>query len=253
MTEILGTILAWSGLVLGAVGLLSVIRPLRFLRVRTRRRGAAMALVGLILVVGGISLPVSSSRVSVRESQLDAWAPEWQFREAHSRRMQAAPAQVYKAIREVTANEILLFQTLTWIRNPHLPGRGGIESVLNAPGSKPILDVALTGGFRLLADDPPREVVIGTLVLWDGVTQARDEAGLRALLTRPGNVFAAMNFRVHNNGDGSCTVTTETRVFGTDPGARRQFARYWRVIYPGSALLRYTWLRAIAHRASGPT
>jgi hypothetical protein len=44
-------------------------------------------------------------------------------------------------------------------------------------------------------------------------------------------------------------VTTETRIYATDASAGRRFAPYWRVIYPGSALIRRMWLRAIAHRA----
>jgi hypothetical protein len=39
-------------------------------------------------------------------------------------------------------------------------------------------------------------------------------------------------------------------VFANSPWARRGFAAYWRVIYPGSALIRRMWLRAIARRAT---
>ena len=40
-----------------------------------------------------------------------------------------------------------------------------------------------------------------------------------------------------------------TRVCAADPQAVRAFAAYWRVIYPGSALIRIMWLRAIRLRA----
>jgi len=43
-----------------------------------------------------------------------------------------------------------------------------------------------------------------------------------------------------------------TRVFASGPAARRRFAAYWRVIYPGSALIRRMWLRAIERRATSP-
>jgi hypothetical protein len=47
-----------------------------------------------------------------------------------------------------------------------------------------------------------------------------------------------------------CTLlTTETRIYATDASSRRAFARYWRVIYPGSSLIRRMWLRAIKKRA----
>jgi hypothetical protein len=130
-----------------------------------------------------------------------------------------------------------------------LSRRGIAENIMNPPEEKPILDVALAGGFRRLAEEPPREIVIGTIVIWDRVTPTKDEACLRELLTKPGNAMAMMNFQVRDDGGGWCTVSTETRVVATDAAARRRFARYWRVIYPGSSLMRYTWLRAIARRA----
>jgi hypothetical protein len=38
----------------------------------------------------------------------------------------------------------------------------------------------------------------------------------------------------------------------TDRAYRRVFAAYWRVIYPGSALIRRMWLRAVKRRAESP-
>src|SRR5262245_32557245 len=61
-----------------------------------------------------------------------------------------------------------------------------------------------------------------------------------------------MNFYVEDAGGGVSRLVTETRVHATDAAARRRFAAYWRMIYPGSALLRVTWLRAIRARAEAP-
>jgi len=58
-----------------------------------------------------------------------------------------------------------------------------------------------------------------------------------------------MNFIVEREAPNICRVTTETRVYATDPASVRKFARYWRVIYPGSALIRRMWLGAIKRRA----
>jgi len=58
-----------------------------------------------------------------------------------------------------------------------------------------------------------------------------------------------MNFLVEESRPDKCTVTTETRVYATDASSRRRFATYWRLIYPGSALIRRMWLRAVKHRA----
>jgi hypothetical protein len=38
-------------------------------------------------------------------------------------------------------------------------------------------------------------------------------------------------------------------VHATDPASRNVFTRYWKVIAPGSLLIRHMWLRAIKVRA----
>lgn len=243
------SILFYAGFTGLLVGLICLIRPLRFLRIPSRKAALGLLGIALALVIVVFAWPVSESRVTQPQSRLDKWMPVWQFNEFHSLRVQASPEKIYRAIREVTGDEIFLLRTLTWIRDP---GRfSHKESILNPPGDKPILDVAMAGGFRLAADEPPGEVVLITLVMWDGITRpaSRDAEGLRAMMQHPGNAVATINFRVRDDGNSACLVTTETRVFATDARARRSFARYWRVIYPGSSLLRYTWLRAIRARA----
>lgn len=174
--------------------------------------------------------------------------PVWQFGERHSIEVDASPAQAFAAMKAVTADEILLFRTLTWI------GRGGRslpESILNAGKGQPLIDVATRSGFVKLVDDPPRELVIGTIVKKPaGVHLALTEEVFRKPLAA-GFATAAMNFLVVPNPAGGTTVSTETRVFANNPAARRAFGRYWRVIYPGSALIRRMWLRAIKKRATG--
>jgi hypothetical protein len=58
-----------------------------------------------------------------------------------------------------------------------------------------------------------------------------------------------MNFVITPEGPKASIVSTETRVFATSPEASRRFAAYWRTIYPGSAIIRRMWLRAIRKRA----
>lgn len=107
------------------------------------------------------------------------------------------------------------------------------------------------GRHLLLAEDPDREVVVGTLVVAPAGFRPRGRPtpdGFKRL-SDAGFAKATMNFRVEPDGAGGSHVTTETRVFATDAASRRRFAAYWRVIYPGSALIRRMWLRAIRQRA----
>lgn len=62
--------------------------------------------------------------------------------------------------------------------------------------------------------------------------------------------MAVGNFYVDaDNGTGSTKVRHETRIYAPDPSARKKFAAYWRMIYPGAALIRRMWLRSIERRA----
>ena len=203
--------------------------------------------MALALCMIGMVMPASEQDVRSPSSQLDAFMPRYQFHEFHKIDVAAPPAQVYRAIQEVTAGEIPMFQTLTWIRRF---GRTTPTSIVNAPASAPILEVATTTSIMYLARDEPEEVVIGTTVVSPTGTREGvpvDPAAFKAF-TAPGFALAAMNFRVAAAGRGS-VVTTETRVFATSLSARRRFAMYWRVIYPGSALIRRSWLHAVRRRA----
>lgn len=241
-------VLVYLGLITSALGSVSLLRPLAFLGIRSRQRAALVLTLGLLIVVVGFALPAQEARIASAQTQLDQFVHVYQFHESHSIRIHAPKDRVYAAIKTVTADEILFFRTLTWIRRLGRPGR---ESILNAPEHAPILEVATRTSFLLLAEEPEREIVVGTLVLaprrWQP-TKNPTPADFKAV-NSPGFALAAMNFLVQPTGPNECVLTTETRINATDSSSRQKFARYWRVIYPGSALLRRMWLRAIRHRA----
>ena len=248
----LGVVVVYLGLIAAFLGGVSFLRPLSFLAIRTRRQAALVLAIGSIVVVMGESLPAKEVRVTTPRTQLDQFAPVYQFSEFHSIRIAAPKDQVYRALKLVTADEIALFRTLTWLRRF---GRAGPESILNPPSQVPLLDVAARTSFLVLAEEPDREIVLGTLVSvppgWrpSGKATPNSFKALFVTTNHPGFAPAAMNFRIEDAGPAACTLTTETRVYATDTSTGHRFARYWRVIYPGSTLIRRTWLRAIARRA----
>jgi hypothetical protein len=248
---LLESALVYAGFVGVLVGSACLVKPLTFLHLTTRLQGGLVLLAGLFVAAVCLLLPAGETRIEKIRTRLDEFAPAYQFNEFHSARIAASCARTYHAIKSTTADEILLFRTLTWIRRG---GHSGPEGILNAPERQPLLDVATRTSFLLLAEDPGREILLGTLVA------APKETRLKAnptpqdfkLLDRPGFAKAMMNFRLEDAGPGACEVTTETRVYATGTSARRRFAVYWRVIYPGSSLIRVMWLRAIKRRAESP-
>lgn len=247
--SVFGSAIVYSGLVVTTAGLILFIKPTERLHVDSRSKALVIAGIGAILVGVGLTLPARESRIKTVETRLDEFVPVWQFSERHTIRIAAPPARVFAAIRNVRAGEISLFNALTWIRRG---GRRLPESILNAGDSAALLDVATRSGFIYLAEEEPREVVVGTVVVAPpGGRGALTPEKFKTQLA-PGFALAAMNFLVTPNGPDSSLVTTETRVFANSSDARRRFAGYWRMIYPGSALIRVMWLRAVRRRAMTP-
>ena len=244
------SILVYLGFALGLVGLLSLIRPIRFLYVRTRSSAAIITATGVFIVIVALLLPVRTKRVTTPTTRLDDWMPVWQFDERHLIHVDAPPEKVYAAIRAVRAREILFFRLLTAIRRC---GQPGPESILDAPDEKPLLDVATKTTFLLLADERPHELVIATVVA--APPSIRAPARLTPQIFRktlqPGVALATMNFFVRPDEHGGSIVSSETRVYANDAPGVRRFAVYWRIIHPGSDIIRRMWLRAVKLRAEG--
>jgi hypothetical protein len=232
------------GLALGAVGALVALRPPAILGLSTRRRGCALLATGLLVAVAGALLPAPDRRSSDGR-RIDDFLPVYQFVEQHTIVVDASADRVRAAIDAVTLEDIRLAQVLLAIRSL------GRRRVSQEAARRPMLDAATSDGFVWLARGE-REVVVGTVGrfwrLRKGESSGVDTPEQFTSFARPGWAKAAMDFVVVEEGAGRTRVSTETRVAGTDAAARRVFAAYWRVIYPGSALLRRMWLQAIRRR-----
>jgi hypothetical protein len=246
--EMIDSYFVYLGFAGAFVGLVSLLRPWRFLHIRTRPAALGVFALGLLLAVGTSLLPFGPKQVLRPVTKLDDWMPRWQVDERHAVEIAAPPEKVFASIHAVRAYEILLFRTLVAIRRC---GTTGQESILNPPEEEPLLDVATRTSFILLTDDAPREIVVGTVIA--APREARATGKLEPALfrrnLRPGVALATMNFLVAPNGRAGSTVTTETRIYANTPAVLRRFGVYWRIIHPGSDIIRRMWLRAIAQRA----
>jgi hypothetical protein len=246
---LLASIVVYVGLAIAFAGVVFLVRPIHRLRVTTRAQGLSILVAGIALAAIGVLLPAPESSVASAQTRLDEFAPVWQFHEQHTLDVAAPPARVFDAIRHVRADEIFLFRTLTWIRRGGQPLPPGI---LNAGGRESLIDLAVHTSCVLLAEDAPRELVVGTVVMAPPGTRGALTPQIFQRRLPDGFALATINFLVTEQGPGRSRITTETRVFANSAAARRRFAAYWRVIYPGSAISRLSWLRAIGRRATAP-
>jgi hypothetical protein len=159
----------------------------------------------------------------------------------------AAPAAVtMAAARDMDIHRSPLVRAIFAIRT--LPAR-----LRGAPPRTPasLLSETLALGWRVLADEPGRAIVVGA------VTQPwHAEVTFRGLppdafvaFDEPGYAKIAWTFEAFPLGPSTSRFRTETRVSTTDARSRRLFRRYWAVFSPGILLIRRASLKLVKAEA----
>jgi hypothetical protein len=180
---------------------------------------------------------------------LEELVPEYDFGEVHSTRLSAPPEDALGAVTLVELDEMPLVRLLFAVRSipAYVAGKGGLPS----DAMEPLYVQMLEFGFVTLAEEPGRELVFGGIGQMFKASGGRKpdfrDASEFLAFREPGYAKVAMNFSAKRV-DAGTELRTETRVLATDAASRRRFGRYWRVIRPGSALIRRTWLGAAKRR-----
>jgi hypothetical protein len=187
-----------------------------------------------------------------RDPLLDRVMPRYDIVERHRIRIAAPAAITLAAAREMDLLGLpgvrAIFATREWIL-------GAADA---APRPRGLLEAVQAMGWRVLAEVPGREIVVGAITRpWEPnpVFVGMDAEAFIAC-REPGVVKIAWTLRADDDGDGHSTFRTETRAVGTDPAARARFRRYWSLVSPGVLLIRrllLTPVRAEAERRARRT
>jgi hypothetical protein len=184
-----------------------------------------------------------------RVSLLEQFMPRFDTRSQHAIEVRAAAQALFTAVEAVTVKEVRFLRELEFIRA--LPGLV-TAARLEVPTVDAPLLLNFTHGVVLLGPRPPEEVIAGAIGrFWRLVGNEPVVLGSPeefVTFTDPGFAKAVVGFRLDPRGAGSL-LTTETRFVATDEATHRLMSRYWRIIRPGSNLIRTEWLRAIRRRA----
>jgi hypothetical protein len=240
---------AYVGIGLAAVGTVSIVRPLTFLGIRGRGRAAAVLFAGVAVTSAALLWPPSTMTASGPRERIDDFMASYSFFERHETRVKASPEQVARAVKAARFSDIPVAAVLMRIR-----GMASGRFDAPPPSPKPILEAFATPGSGFLPLDASHDgEYVGGMVgrPWKAERPPRVTTPEEFLAFRtPGYIKVAFNIRWVDEGGGFTRLTTETRCAGTSEDANRVFARYWRVIYPGSAIIRRAWLSAIARIAA---
>src|SRR5947209_6297812 len=151
-----GACVVYAGFVAAFLGGISILKPLAFLGIHTRLTGLFAFVLGIFVVFPGWVLPASDVHIASARTHLDEFAPNYQFGEFHSIRVSAPRERVFLAMKAVTADEMLLFRSRTWIRRLRRDaGDHRNAGLCNQRAGAPAVSVVLAGDLsRQRADSP---------------------------------------------------------------------------------------------------
>lgn len=177
---------------------------------------------------------------------IDSFLPVPHVSEKHSIEIAADQQTVYRALWTADLGGSWMIKGLLGLR--------ALPRLLLHPGThRPRTNTAITlrtlidAGFGMLAEEPPREIVLGvTGPFWRPLGnvlpfKAEDFQGP----VRPGLARAVWNFSVADTANERTRLSTETRVICGDASSRRKFRVYWLLVRPFSGLIRHLMLRAV--------
>jgi len=196
---------------------------------------------------------------------IDRFLPRYDFAVVHADVFRAPPEACYRLARGLDLLRDPVIRTLLVIRSlperllGRLPGHRAPAAGAEAPPPTFRLDdmVGPPLGWILLGEEPNVEIVLGQIGQpWKpvGASAGPPVAPAEfASFDRPGFAKVAFSLLVQPYGVASSILTMETRVVLTDPGSRRRFARYWRLVEPSVRLIDRMTLRLLAAELRRPT
>jgi len=180
------------------------------------------------------------------DALLDQFMPEYDVIERRRVRVAATPDTTMSAAAHIDLHSSLLIRAIVKLRALAM---GAKEAEAERP--RGLLAETASMGWRLLAEVPGREVVMGAAAQpWRAdVTFLPLAPQQFATFDTPGYVKIAWTLRADAAWPDGSVFTTETRVVATDPEPRAKFRRYWRRVVPGVVSIRWILLRLLKGEA----
>jgi hypothetical protein len=205
---------------------------------------------------GGTAHPIGDSTAEAVPfaNPLDRLIPTPRLAEVNHVDLAAPPDAVWQVIRHADLAESPWIRALFSLRA--LPRRL-VGQPVDAPTFRidDLVSSPQRPGFRVFVDEPPRQVVVGTIgKVWQGNIPFLDIPSVAEFAAFAAVDYAkvAWSIRVEPRGANDSRVTVEVRVDATDDAAWQKFRRYFRFIGIGSHFIRHSLLRAFAQRFGMP-
>jgi hypothetical protein len=186
---------------------------------------------------------------------IDEYLPRYDVVERHAISVRASPERTYAAIATTNFGDNAIIRLLLFARalpGALLKGGAGLRALADRRDAALTIGTIQRGGFRLLAERAPDELLLGVDGKFWTLSGGRDTPAADVFRERgpaAGTARGLWNFVVRSRDGQISELTTETRVLCADAATRRRFLPYWTLIRPGSGLIRHAMLRAIKKTA----
>jgi hypothetical protein len=180
------------------------------------------------------------------DALLDIFMPNYEVVDRHSVSI-AAPADLALAIAtEMDLESCLVIRAI--FKGRELILRSERD---NAARPRGLLAEMKSLGWRVLAELPGREIVVGAVTKpWEPNPVFRGLAPDEFMtFHEPGYVKIIWTLRADSVGKAASVFRTETRAVATDKEARKKFRRYWSFLSPGIVAIRSVMLPAVKTEA----
>ncbi len=210
------------------------------------RTGLLFSAAYLVYATATWSRYGNAKRERLEDPLLDHVMPDFDVRVHHGIAIHAPAGVTFDAIHNTDFEHSPIVRALLRIRELLL-GAAHVER----PMPHGLLDQVAALGWTIVAQEPGRELVLGTITQpWQASPVFRGlppEEFTR--FNDPGYAKIAFTLRVDSTDSETSNAQTETRVQTTDPVSRARFRRYWALLSPGIALIRLVLLRQIKSEA----
>jgi len=189
------------------------------------------------------------SRRGPRDELLDRFMPSFDVREHHEAAVRAPPATTYAAARQLDLHGSPVIRAIFRARQVLMGGKTAPDTA-----GRSFLDEVRALGWRVLAEEPGRELVMGAVTqpwLADVVFRGVPPEDFQGF-AEPNYVKIVWTIAVTPGENGTSLFRTETRAVATDSAARARFRPYWTLVKPGIVLIRREMLRLIKRAAERP-
>jgi len=243
----------WIGVILTFVGIVSLVYPLKFLFILNREIAVFVLFSGILISTISLLSPVKKHYSPTSNQKIDDLMPDYAFNEIHEVEVKASPEKAKQVLQTTGVKDIPAARLLMKIRgiaDDDVDMSDGAAN--NIAGS----DTISTPDFNFFVVSPDEWITVMILksVIITNNSHQPEPPEITSLeqfmeFNEPGYMKVAVNFRFIPNGNDNTILTTETRNYGITPKDSRTFGYYWRIIYPGSAIIRRVWLNTIKNRS----